>query len=107
MQLEGYAEFKSHILRRDEKGMFGVPFKRLLFSGLGGGMVTTICKIPLPDASVPLGILSAIALIILTAPRGGIPRWKHIVYAWRWRLMTAALTTPNSILGSIGLMFQL
>ena len=35
--MEGYADFKSHVLRRDEKGIFGIPFKRLLGCGLGGG----------------------------------------------------------------------
>jgi hypothetical protein len=76
MQMEGFAEFKSHVLRREEKGMFGIPFKRLLFCGLGGGMVTTITKIPLPDFAVPLGIISVFVFLILTAPRGGIPRWQ-------------------------------
>lgn len=30
------ADFKSHILSRDEKGFGGVPFKRLLFGGIAG-----------------------------------------------------------------------
>ncbi len=104
--MQGYADFKSHVLRREEKGMFGIPFKRLLFSGLGGGLIMSITKIPFPDLSVALGIAGAIALIILTAPRGGIPRWKVIVHDWRWRLITAAVLAPSSLMGSLGKAFQ-
>lgn len=100
--MHGFADFKSHVLRRDEKGLFGIPFKRLLACGLGGGLVTTVSKIPLPDWSVPLGLVSFVALLFLTAPRGGIPRWKHLVYGWQWRLMVAAATAPASLLGKLG-----
>ena len=31
------ADFKSHILSRDEKGFGGIPFKRLLFGGIAAG----------------------------------------------------------------------
>ncbi len=83
----GVTTFKSHILRRDEKGMFGIPFKRLLGSGLGGGLIITVTKIPLPTLSIPLGVVGTILILILTTPRGGIPRWQRMVYDWRWRLM--------------------
>ncbi len=102
MQIEGFAEFKSHVLRREEKGMFGIPFKRLLFSALAGGAVTTITKIPLPDLSVLLGIASVFVFLFLTAPRGGIARWKLILFGVRWQLMSAAVLTPKSLAGSIG-----
>ena len=36
------ADFKSHVLMRDEKGLFGIPFKRLLLAGVGGGLTYTI-----------------------------------------------------------------
>ena len=100
--MHGFAEFKSHVLMRDEKGMFGIPFKRLLACGLGGGMVTTVSKIPFPEWSVLLGILGFFVLLILTAPRGGIPRWKHLVYDWQWQLLVAAATAPSSALGKVG-----
>lgn len=38
------ADFKSHVLLRDEKGFFGIPFKRLLLGGVGGGLTYTICN---------------------------------------------------------------
>ena len=102
----GVTTFKSHILRRDEKGMFGIPFKRLLGSGLGGGLIITVTKIPLPTLSIPLGVVGTILILILTTPRGGIPRWQRMVYDWRWRLMVAAVSAPHSLLGNLGLMFQ-
>ncbi len=102
MQKEGFAEFKSHVLRREEKGLFGIPFKRLLFSALAGGAVTTVTKIPLPDLSVLLGIASVFVFLFLSAPRGGIPRWKLILFGIRWQLMMAAVLAPTSLAGSIG-----
>lgn len=107
MALGGYADFKSHVLRRDEKGMFGVPFKRLLLAGFGGGLTMTVTRLVVPDIAVILAFISAIALIVLTAPRGGIPRWKHIVYDWRWRLMTAASLAPSSVIGALGQLLNL
>src|SRR5258706_1171491 len=102
----GVTTFKSHILRRDEKGMFGIPFKRLLGAGLGGGLIITLTKIPLPSLSIPLGIVATILILVLTATRGGIPRWQRMLYDWRWRLMVAAIIAPHSLLGGLGLMFQ-
>jgi hypothetical protein len=99
--MHGYADFKSHVTRRDEKGLFGIPFNRLLASGLGGGLIATLTKIPWPDLSVGLGIAGALALLVLTAPRGGIPRWKVLVYDWRWRLLSAAALAPTGLPGKI------
>src|SRR5258708_1596169 len=98
----GATTFKSHVLRRDEKGMFGIPFKRLLFSGLGGGAVMTVIKIVSQELSIPLGLISVAVFLYLSHPRGGLPRWRLIVYGWRWRLMYAVATAPHSLLGSIG-----
>src|SRR4051812_42261653 len=103
----GYSDFKTHVLRRDEKGMFGIPFKRLLFSALGGGAIMTVIKMFSAELSIPLGIISVFAFIFLSHPRGGLPRWKLILYAWRWRLMSAVATDPSSFLGSVGLGLKL
>ena len=43
------ADFKSHVLRRDEKGFFGIPFKRLLLAGVGGGLTYTLVNLAGPD----------------------------------------------------------
>lgn len=105
--MNGVATFKSHILRRDEKGMFGIPFKRLLFSGLGGGFVMTITKIPFPDFSVLMGIIGAILFLVLTTPNGGIPRWQKMLYEWRWRMVSASAISPASVLGQLADLFGL
>ena len=39
------ADFKSHVLLRDEKGLFGIPFKRLLLAGVGGGIPASLVQI--------------------------------------------------------------
>jgi len=98
----GYAEFKSHVTRRDEKGMFGVPFKRLLGCGLGTGALFTVLRMAIPDVAIPLGVLSFVLLLVMTTPGGGIPRWKHLLYGLRWWLLTAVSLTPASFAGQIG-----
>jgi len=70
------AEFKSHVLSRDEKGFMGIPFKRLLLAGVGGGLIYTFAKVAASGWSISLAIAAAIAFILLTAPQGGIPRCK-------------------------------
>jgi len=98
----GYAEFKSHVTRRDEKGMFGVPFKRLLGCGLGTGALFTVLRMAIPDVAIPLGVLSFVVLLVMTTPGGGIPRWKHLLYGLRWWLLTAVSLTPASFAGQVG-----
>ncbi len=53
------AEFKSHVLSRDEKGFMGVPFKRLMLVGVGGGIVYTLGKFALPDVAIPVALAAA------------------------------------------------
>ena len=57
------AEFKSHVLRRDEKGLFGIPFKRLLLGGVGGGLTYTLTNLALPGWSIPLAIITALLIV--------------------------------------------
>ncbi len=101
----GHTTFKSHILRRDEKGMFGIPFKRLLGCGLVAGALFTMLRLALPDYAVPLGAVSLVLLLIYTTPHGGIPRWRHIALGVQWRLLSAAALSPRSLAGQIGRAF--
>jgi len=101
------AEFKSHVLSRDEKGLMGIPFKRLLLSGVGGGLVYTLAKVVAADWSIPLAIAAGIACIFLTAPQGGIPRWQRLQYGMRGSLMLLAARSPDSASGSIARMLEL
>lgn len=101
------AEFKSHVLLRDEKGFLGVPFKRLLLAGVGGGLMYTLAKIVAPDWSVPLALIASVALVIMTALQGGIPRWQRIVYQVRGSLLLSATRSPQSISANAAKLLEL
>ncbi len=96
------AEFKSHVLLRDEKGFAGVPFKRLMLAGVGGGIVYTLGKFVFPEWAIPLAFGVGLLLIVLTAPQGGIPRWQRAWYWLRGGLMLSAVQQPGSLAGRVG-----
>ena len=74
------ADFKSHVLLRDEKGLFGIPFKRLLLAGVGGGMTYTIFNLAVTGWSIPCrNRCWALPSSFFTAPRGGIPLWNRLI----------------------------
>ena len=98
----GHTTFKSHILRRDEKGVFGIPFKRLLGCGLGASGLFTVLRLAVPDYAFLVGAISLVLLLSYTTPRGGIPRWRHVVLNAQWRLLSAAALTPKTVYGQIG-----
>ncbi len=98
----GHTTFKSHVLRRDEKGIFGIPFKRLLGCGLGAGALFTLLRMVTPDYAFLVSALGLMLLLIYTTPRGGIPRWRHMALNLQWRLLSAAALTPNSWSGQLG-----
>ena len=89
------ADFKSHVLSRDEKGFGGIPFKRLLLGGVGGGFAYTLLRLISPGAAVPAGILVAVLSILLTSPRGGLPLWLRLWLRLRGALMLAGMKHPN------------
>lgn len=105
--MNGYATFKSHVLRRDEKGLLGIPFKRWLGAGLGGAVVMTLLKIFLPDQSLVIGLVAFVLTLYFTSPHGGIARWQRLVLKWQWIFRMAALAAPHSVFGQIGLSLQL
>jgi hypothetical protein len=95
------ADFKSHVLLRDEKGLFGVPFKRLLLAGVGGGMIYTLFNLALPGWSIPVAILSTLGIVLLTALRGGIPLWRRLIYRLRGSMLLIAARYPRSVIGRL------
>src|SRR5258708_38488771 len=97
----GHTTFKSHVLRRDEKGIFGIPFKRLLGCGLGTGALFTLLRLVLPDYAFPVGGVSLVLLLVYTTPRGGIPRWRHMLFNLQWRVLPAAAPPPPTCGGEI------
>ncbi len=88
------ADFKSHILSRDEKGMFGIPFKRLLFGGIAGGLTYTLLRLALPNIAIPAGVVVALGVIVMTAPRGGLPLWMRLWLTLRGSILLAAASKP-------------
>ena len=87
---------KSHTLRRDEKGLFGIPFKRLLVAGMSGGILLSLTQNALGDAAAfPIAFAGALAALILTASRGGIPLWRRLIYGVRARALLVARDNPQ------------
>ena len=84
------ADFKSHVLRRDEKGLLGVPFKRMLLGGVCGGLGYLLSGLLLGAGGIPVGIVVGVTAIILTGTRGGLPLWLRLVCRGRGALLLAA-----------------
>jgi len=101
------ADFKSHILSRDEKGFGGIPFKRLLFGGIAGGLTYTVFRLALPNSAVPVGIVVALVMIVMTAPRGGLPLWMRLWLNLRGRLLLAAAQNPSGIAAELAKLLSL
>lgn len=105
--MNGAAWIKSHVLRRDEKGMFGIPFKRILLVLIVGGCTYSFGKIIFGESAAIPAFISLIGTLIFTAEIGGIPRYKRAVFGWRGRLMGAASGHPDGLAAQICEMFQL
>ncbi len=95
------AEFKSHVLRRDEKGMFGIPFKRLLGAGIAGVVVFMVARMLFPMGAIPFGFFGFIAALILSAQRGGLSLYTRLLYRVRGWLIIAAASRPESLMGQL------
>ena len=93
------ANFKSHVLLRDEKGFFGIPFKRLLLTGVSGGMGYTLVRMASPELSVVAGVVLALAALFLTGLRGGLPLWQRMIYRVRGAFLLAAVHDRKGLLG--------
>lgn len=101
------ADFKSHVLLRDEKGVLGIPLKRLLLSGVGGGLTYTVFNIALPNASIPTGFIFAVFTLVMTGTRGGLPLWQRLMYRLRGTVLLAAARDNQSVFGSIAKALEL
>jgi hypothetical protein len=95
------ADFKSHVLLRDEKGLFGIPFKRLLLAGVSGGLLYTFANLLLPGWSIALALLTALLTLFLTGLRGGIPLWQRQIFRLRGTLLLLAVRYPRSLIGQL------
>jgi hypothetical protein len=91
------ADFKSHVLSRDEKGFGGIPFKRLLLGGVSGGFAYTLLRLVSPGAAIPTGVAVALMSILLTSLRGGLPLWLRLWLHLRGSLMLSGTAHPGSL----------
>lgn len=101
------ADFKSHVLLRDEKGFFGIPFKRLLLGGVGGGLTYTACNIALPGWAIPAGLIFTIFILVMTGTRGGLPLWQRLMYRVRGSLLLAAAHDRQGLFGRLAKSLEL
>lgn len=101
------ADIKSHVLRRDEKGFMGIPFKRLLLAGVSGGMMLILARFAVGNWAFVLAGMSAGLALALTGSRGGLPLWQRLMYRMRGSLMLAAERKPKSIAGRLGTAFEM
>lgn len=101
------ADLKSHVLRRDEKGLAGIPFKRLLLGGVSGGMTLIFARFAVGNLAFLLAALTFVLALTLTGSRGGLPLWQRLLYRVRGSLMLAAERTPTSITGRLGSLFEM
>jgi hypothetical protein len=95
------ADFKSHVLRRDEKGFFGVPFKRWLLAGCGGGLTYTLVNMVAASWAIPIAAIVTVAFVVMTGQRGGLPLWQRLIYHLRGRLILAAAKQPQSVAATL------
>jgi len=91
------AEFKSHVLMRDEKGFFGIAFKRLILAAVAGGLAYSVTRFGAPGAAIPLGIGVALLVLVMSGTRGGLPLWQRLLLRGRGSLLLAAGRHPEGL----------
>ena len=91
------ADFKSHVLLRDEKGFGGIPFKRLLLGAVSGGFAYTLFRLAAPSTAIPVGVIVAVLGITLTSLRGGLPLWLRLWLHLRGSLLLNATAHPTGV----------
>lgn len=101
------AELKSHVLRRDEKGYLGIPFKRLLGAAIGGASLFMSFRLFMPTIGIPAGIVGFIACLILTGQQGGLPLYTRLLLQLRGSLIITAVRQPNSLSGKLAKTLEL
>ena len=100
------ADFKSHVLLRDEKGFGGIPFKRLLLGAVSGGFAYTLLRLAAPSTAIPVGVLIAVSGIALTSLRGGLPLWLRLWLQLRGSLLLRATTLPSGMFNDVAHLFN-
>lgn len=100
------ADFKSHVLLRDEKGFGGVPFKRLLLGAVSGGFAYTLFHLTAPSVAIPVALIVAVLGIVLTSLRGGLPLWLRLWLHLRGSLLLRATAHPLGMFSDLARLFN-
>ncbi|MCB9460182.1 MAG: hypothetical protein H6670_11080 [Anaerolineaceae bacterium] len=102
------AQFKSNVRLREEKGFGSISMKRLIFSGTGAVFLFMGSRMtPFSSLSLPILLISFVALLMLSGSRGGLPLWQRLMLGWRARLMLAAAEHPTGAASQIVLALNL
>ena len=89
---------RTHILRREEKGLGSISFKRILLAGLAGVLVTLFGGRALGfGGSVCSGLALCIGILVMTQPIQGRLAFKHIVEIAIGVITVGALSGNESI----------
>jgi hypothetical protein len=86
---------------RDEKGLLGIPFKRLLLAGVSGGFAYTLLRFGIPNWAIPGGIVFGLFVLTMTGTRGGLPLWQRLILHGRGSLLLSAVNAPNSLFAQL------
>jgi len=87
-------KLKSHVLKREEKGAFGVTVGRFMLAGFGAA-ATYMLTNALGGWSLLLAVITGVTVVIVTSQRGGISLWQRGVYGARGRLILTAYRQPD------------
>lgn len=94
------ATIKSRVLTREEKGIGGISMKRLIFCGMGGGIIYLVLNLsPLSMCSLPMLLFVFITLLIASGQRYGIPRYLWIQLTIKGRMLLTQ--NPNGLIESV------
>jgi len=96
------ATVKSRVLVREEKGMGGVSMKRLVFCGMGAGMLYMLVNLsPLSHLSIPVLFIAFALGVYLTGQTYGIARYRWWLLNGRGRLLLHLYRHPTGLLAQI------
>lgn len=95
------ADFKTNILLREEKGVFGVAYKRLMMAGVVAAFFFFIAKLIFGGLAVPLTFLVFIGAVIMSGQRGGLSLSMRLYLSFRGNLIIKAAKQPGSMLAQV------
>lgn len=89
--MNGIAEFKTNVLSRDEKGFFGIPFKRIMTAGVSSAMAFMFGKPVLGTLTIPAVVAVFVLTVIALSEVGGLPLYQRLYLGLRGSLILAAV----------------